>query len=511
MNVSNINTYHNSIYTAVILEKDENNKILQVYIPSIHESLKSAFEAYIQDSNKSQSSYRAYFPWASTIVDGLEIGDMVYVTFVNNDVSNILIIGQDQAAAAGVYGGVGSGGTILVTTNGILDLAMPIILRNEVGLPLDAYPNNISNDYYGRITPYDKGCKCSDKSSCGHSGGWSIGLIQWHHGRAFDLCFEICKADANWRSYFEDKDLSLYKSLDKAVKYNSSLLIRESYGSNFHPIKGSNAYNAILKLITSTIGKQTQLTLASEDTRKSIDNLMNYYEIQNPAIIIYVADIMNQYGYYIDKTKKKAAEISKNGRSTFEQLDEMVEWCKKNLGSYNTYKTRRDRVYNYIVELDKQGKLSNNTICDIEGANQGGQFLWPCPDKPGASVTSPYGWRGAISGTTHTERNFHKGVDLGIGVGTRLIAVASGTVVYSYNDGWHGGAGKCVSIQHDNGIVTKYFHLSDASVVKAGQAVRAGDTIGYSGNTGNSSGPHLHFQLEINGNHTDPLPYIKKS
>lgn len=498
MNVSNINTYHNSIYTAVILEKDENNKILQVYIPSIHESLKSAFEAYIQDSNKSESNYRSYFPWASTIVDDLEIGDMVYVTFVNNDVSNILIIGQDQAAAAGVYGGVGSGGTILVATNGVLDLAMPIILQNEVGLPLDAYPNNISNSYYGRINPYD-------------NGGWSIGLIQWHHGRAFDLCYEICKADANWRNYFEDKDLSLYKSLEKALKYNTTLLIRENYGSNFHPIEGSSAYKAIYKLITSDIGKQTQLKLACEDTRKSVDNLMNYYEIQNPAIIIYVADIMNQYGYYIDKTKKKAAEISKNGKGTMEQLNEMVEWCKNNLGSYSTYKRRRESVYNYIIELEKQGKLSSTTVCDIEGANQGGQFLWPCPDKPGAQITSEYGWRGAIEGTTHTERNFHKGVDLGVGVGTRLIAVAPGTVKFSYNDGWHGGAGKCVSIQHADNIVTLYYHLSDASVVKAGQTVRAGDTIGYSGNTGNSSGPHLHFQLEINGNHTNPLPYIKKS
>ena len=93
MNVSNLNTYHNSIYTAVIVEVDEDNKIYQVYIPAIHASLKTAFEAYVQDSNKSQSTYRSYFPWASSLIEELEIGTMVYITFVNNDISNILIIG----------------------------------------------------------------------------------------------------------------------------------------------------------------------------------------------------------------------------------------------------------------------------------------------------------------------------------------------------------------------------------------------------------------------------------
>lgn len=500
MNVSNLNTYHNSIYTAVIVEVDEDNKIYQVYIPAIHASLKTAFEAYVQDSNKSQSTYRSYFPWASSLIEELEIGTMVYITFVNNDISNILIIGEDQAAAAGVYGkalGTGAGGSILVATNGVLDLAMPIILNNEVGIPLNAYPNNISDSYYGKINPYD-------------NGGWSIGLIQWHHGRAFDTCYEICKADSNWKNYFDDKELSLYKSLEKAIKNNSTLLIREKFGSSFHPVEGSSNYKAIKKLLTSAKGKEVQLKLACADTQKAIDNLMNYYEIENPAIIIYVTDIMNQYGYYVDQTKKAASTISKNGKGTMAQLDEMVEWCKKNLGSYYTYQSRRDKVYRYIVELEKQGKLSATNLCDIEGANEGGQLLWPAPTCK--SITSPYGWRGAIAGTSHTSSNFHKGIDLsksGGSGGEIIIAVAAGTVTTA-SLGWNGGYGNYTVIDHGNGLTTRYAH-QESITVKKGDTVQAGQVIGYIDSTGNSSGSHLHFEVRINGDHKDPLPYIRKS
>ena len=88
----------------------------------------------------------------------------------------------------------------------------------------------------------------------------------------------------------------------------------------------------------------------------------------------------------------------------------------------------------------------------------------------------------------------YSAVDYGMPVGTPLYASAAGTVIISKNSGWNDGYGDYVKIQHPNGTVTIYGHMS-GTIVSVGQAVAQGQTIGYSGNTGNSTGPHLHFEI----------------
>lgn len=102
----------------------------------------------------------------------------------------------------------------------------------------------------------------------------------------------------------------------------------------------------------------------------------------------------------------------------------------------------------------------------------------------------------------------HNGIDLAATTGTHYYAADDGQVTHSTNDGgYNGGAGNWVVIDHGNGIVTKYMH-SSATYVTAGQQVRKGDHIGDVGSTGQSTGPHLHFQVEVNGVPVDPAPYI---
>jgi murein DD-endopeptidase MepM/ murein hydrolase activator NlpD len=98
----------------------------------------------------------------------------------------------------------------------------------------------------------------------------------------------------------------------------------------------------------------------------------------------------------------------------------------------------------------------------------------------------------------------HKGVDFSTHVGTPIYASASGTVVSA---GWAGAYGLCIVINHGNGIQTLYGHCSSLNV-GAGQAVAQGQVIAASGNTGRSTGPHLHFEVRINGVQVNPLPYI---
>ena len=95
----------------------------------------------------------------------------------------------------------------------------------------------------------------------------------------------------------------------------------------------------------------------------------------------------------------------------------------------------------------------------------------------------------------------HKGMDFRAGYGTPILAAASGRVVRA---GWAGGYGRQVRISHDGPYATSYSHMS-RMIVSPGQHVRQGQVIGYVGNTGLSTGPHLHYEVLINGNFVDPM------
>ena len=116
---------------------------------------------------------------------------------------------------------------------------------------------------------------------------------------------------------------------------------------------------------------------------------------------------------------------------------------------------------------------------------------------PGSYVSSEFGWR-SWSGT------FHTGIDLAASSGSPIYACAAGTVQYV---GWYGGGGQTVIINHGNGVRTMYEHMSGYAVSQ-GQQVSAGQVVGYVGSTGNSTGPHLHLNVEINGTCVNPRYYI---
>jgi murein DD-endopeptidase MepM/ murein hydrolase activator NlpD len=118
-------------------------------------------------------------------------------------------------------------------------------------------------------------------------------------------------------------------------------------------------------------------------------------------------------------------------------------------------------------------------------------FIWPV----NGPVTSPFGWRWG---------RMHEGIDIGAAYGTPIHAAASGRVIYA---GWMSGYGNLVAIDHGRGISTAYGHQSSIAVSN-GQIVSQGQTIGYVGCTGHCFGPHLHFEVRINGSPVDPLGYL---
>jgi murein DD-endopeptidase MepM/ murein hydrolase activator NlpD len=120
-------------------------------------------------------------------------------------------------------------------------------------------------------------------------------------------------------------------------------------------------------------------------------------------------------------------------------------------------------------------------------------FAWPMC----APVTSEYGPRWG---------RMHQGIDQGAPTGTPIGASKAGTVIFA---GWQGGYGNLVLIDH-GGVVTAYAHQSSMSV-SSGQSVSQGQTIGYVGSTGNSTGPHLHFETRVNGSAVNPRQYLSGS
>jgi len=138
-----------------------------------------------------------------------------------------------------------------------------------------------------------------------------------------------------------------------------------------------------------------------------------------------------------------------------------------------------------------QSAQSSNSYSPGDTSPSAAGFIWPV----NGPVTSGFGMRWG---------RMHEGIDIGVASGTPIHAAASGRVVYS---GWMDGYGNLVAIDHGRGISTAYAHQSSIAVGN-GQTVSQGQVIGYVGCTGHCFGPHLHFEVRINGSAVDPLGYL---
>ena len=125
------------------------------------------------------------------------------------------------------------------------------------------------------------------------------------------------------------------------------------------------------------------------------------------------------------------------------------------------------------------------------------KFIWPCQ----GIISSNYGWR---THPIYKKKDFHKGIDIALGMGNPIYAVKSGVVIYS---GWKSGYGRIIKIQHRNGEISYYAHNLKLLVQK-GDTVKQGKIIALSGNSGQSTGPHLHFEIRIDNKHINPLRYL---
>lgn len=150
-------------------------------------------------------------------------------------------------------------------------------------------------------------------------------------------------------------------------------------------------------------------------------------------------------------------------------------------------------------EAARQEAAENNQQYTGTGSTATGTYIWPCPSS--TYVTSAFGMR---EHPLFGDERPHSGIDIAGSAGSEVLAADSGTVaVATYSSSY----GNYVTIYHSNGDYTLYAHMSSLAVT-AGQNVTQGDVIGYVGSTGWATGPHLHFEIRVNGSTVDPLSYF---
>lgn len=231
----------------------------------------------------------------------------------------------------------------------------------------------------------------------------------------------------------------------------------------------------------------------------SLMSNLSAYEAQYDAMLRESDAIESQIANLdlsIQKAKEEeSARIAKQRAAAEEARREKEAAVRK--ASRSTGRTVSTRS----VSVNSAPAVSNDVVSYGEKATpeaKTGEFYWPVPGHH--RITSPFGYR------IHPilkYRKLHTGVDIGAPNGTPVVSAGSGTVIASR---FMSGYGNCIMIDH-GGKVTVYAHLSSRAV-SPGQSVSAGETIGYVGSTGMSTGAHLHFEVRVNGAVQNPLNYL---
>ena len=197
------------------------------------------------------------------------------------------------------------------------------------------------------------------------------------------------------------------------------------------------------------------------------------------------------------KAKKEQTTIILNNKKTLQKahVNKLSEEEKKLPKEIIEYKKEVYRIQSLISQVSGEPNLQIQYT--------GGDMIWPVA-KEGTAITSYYEQREhPITGIIH----YHSGIDIGNAYfGTPVVAALDGYVSYA---GWLGGYGNCVIINHGNGVSTLYGH-GQAILTTLHKEVKQGELIMEVGSTGNSTGPHLHFEIRINGYTVNPLLYVNE-
>lgn len=548
MEIVNKTTYYMKVMSAYVVNTSSDNDPLkesrvQIYIPEIQE--------YLNYSNYDGTTDSEKYPWAYNTISDLSKGDLVYVSNLSNDTTSYVILARDVRYSSSSTGGVGGSE---IDGASLAELLIPFLIHEECG--------------YGTPPLYNQYWDDNISGPCGvytisTSASWSIGLFNWDASRAYNLIFSIAQQDSNWLSNFSSsvQDCDFCNGLKSDVAKGSA----SSSHYNLGRTSNTSIQEGIKKMASSSTGQIVQRNLARKDGNRYIQSIMEDYGVTNPAVLIYVGDIVNQYGSVPPKTADKIKDLSSLASSysskisselnSYENPSQMMTevealhywWChvghtySPNANNdANGYYARRSRCIAYVRELYKQGKIAsfgagltkigNFYQCTYNGitlsypfqtseivtrtvslSDYTGKKSYTLNMPKEYSITSLFGTR-MLNGL----RSDHGGIDFGCPLNTVMYASHDGKL-HILDQGGDKGFGYYARIDFTNGSDNwsiYYGHLNRYTCKEYGYElnkvydIRAGQPIGKSDDTGNSFGNHLHFELRRNGVHINPLPYL---
>ena len=300
--------------------------------------------------------------------------------------------------------------------------------------------------------------------------------------------------------------------LEEAQRLENEQL--ERYRARVRAMEENGGYN-ILAIISKSDSFSDMLT-AMDDVGEIMESDRQLEEAyiaareNTESVKAYYEDTRSELEELKAQLKEEQEELEKDIEEAIQIILDLENDLENRQAEYDAIMAAEDAanatIDKLVAELEAQRAAEAAAAAAAAGgssgggsANASGSFLWPVASY--VYVSSRFGLRvHPITG----EKKSHTGIDIASNQGTAVYASDGGSVTLA---GWNGGYGNCIMIDHGNGYVTLYGHLSSISV-SVGQTVSQGATIGAVGSTGNSTGPHLHFEVLKNGTRIDPEQFF---